>query len=129
MQDTAPKSTPRRRRNISTVKSIGSRLFLSVLGGSLVGLGCASYLFYQELVKQARVELMASLEIKAQNLEGSFNSFENSAKLVADAATTLYEAGDRREEVYVNLIGRSLRTVPLATGLGFGQPQIGRAHV
>jgi len=122
MQDTAPKSPPRRRRNISTVKSIGSRLFLSVLGGTLVGLGCASYFFYQELIKQARAELMASLEVKAQNLEGSLNSFENSAKLVADAATTLYEAGERREQVYVNLIGRSLKTLPLGTGLGFGQP-------
>ncbi|MCL1473445.1 sensor histidine kinase [Argonema antarcticum] len=122
MQDTAPKSPPRRRRNISTVKSIGSRLFVSVLGGTLVGLGCASYFFYQELIKQARAELMASLEVKAQNLEGSLNSFENSAKLVADAATTLYEAGERREQVYVNLIGRSLKTLPLGTGLGFGQP-------
>ncbi|MCL1464752.1 sensor histidine kinase [Argonema galeatum] len=122
MQETAPKSSPRRRGNISTVKSIGSRLFVSVLGGTLVGLGCASYFFYQELIKQARAELMASLEVKAQNLEGSLNSFENSAKLVADAATTLYEAGERREQVYVNLIGRSLKTLPLGTGLGFGQP-------
>ncbi|MFB2969744.1 ATP-binding protein [Aerosakkonema sp. BLCC-F183] len=122
MQDTTPKLTSRRKQKTSIAKSVGSRLFLSVLGGSLVGLGCASYLFYQELVKQARTELMASLEVNAQNLEGSFNSFENSAKLVAASATTLYEAGERREQVYVNLIGRSLKTIPLGTGLGFGQP-------
>ncbi|MBD3562412.1 cache domain-containing protein, partial [Planktothrix sp. FACHB-1355] len=122
MQDTTQKLNSRRQQKTSIAKSVGSRLFLSVLGGSLVGLGCASYLFYQELVKQARAELTASLEVNAQNLEGSFNSFENSTKLVAASATTLYEAGERREQVYVNLIGRSLKTIPLGTGLGFGQP-------
>ena len=122
MQELSFTSMPRRKRQISLVKSIGSRLFLSVLGGTLVGLGCASYLFYQELIKQAKGELLASLEVKAENLEGSFNTFENSAKLVTDAIITLYESGEKREQVYVNLIGRSLQTLPLGTGLGFGQP-------
>lgn len=122
MQDTVPKSTPRRKRQVSIVKSIGSKLFLSVLGGTLVGLGCASYLFYREMTKQAKAELLASLEVKAGNLEGSFNTFENSANLIADAITNLYESGEKREQVYVNLIGRSLKTLPLGTGLGFGQP-------
>ncbi|HEY9847819.1 MAG TPA: ATP-binding protein [Leptolyngbyaceae cyanobacterium] len=122
MQDAALNTIPRRKRKLSILRSVGSRLFLSVLGGSLVGLACGSFLFYQELTKQAKAELLASLEVKAENLEGRFNTFENAAKLVADAATTLYESGEKREQVYVNLIGRALKTVPLATGLGFGQP-------
>ena len=122
MQDATLNIAPRRKRKISLVKSIGSRLFLSVLGGSLVGLACGSYLFYQELIKQAKAELLANMEVKASNLEGDFNSFENSAKLVRDAIINLYESGEKREGVYVNLIGRSLKTLPLGTGLGFGQP-------
>jgi signal transduction histidine kinase len=122
MQITASHAHPRRKRSFSLLKSVGSRLFLSVLGGSLVGLGCTSYLFYQALAQQAQAELRSSLDVKAENLEGSFNTFENSAKLVANAATTLYQSGERREQVYVDLIRRSLKTAPLATGLGFGQP-------
>ena len=122
MQTTAPESAPHRPRKISIVKSIGMRLFLSVLGGTLVGLGGASYLFYQALVRQAKAEIIANLDVKAENLEGSFKTFETSAKLVSDAVSTLYQSGERREQVYVDLIRRSLQTLPLGTGLGFGQP-------
>jgi len=122
MQTTAPESAPHPPRKISIVKSIGTGLFLSVLGGTLVGLGSASYLFYQALVKQSKAELIANLDVKAENLEGSFKTFETSAKLVRDSIKTLYESGERREQVYVDLIRRSLQTLPLGTGLGFGQP-------
>ena len=122
MQTTAPESAPHRPRKMSIVKSIGTRLFLSVLGGTLVGLGSASYLFYQALVKQSKAELIANLDVKAENLEGSFKTFETSAKLLTDSLKTLYESGERREQVYVELIRRSLQTLPLGTGLGFGQP-------
>ncbi|MGA9382538.1 MAG: cache domain-containing protein, partial [Phormidium sp.] len=109
-------------QKLSLLKSVGWKLFLSVLGGTLVGLLCASYLFYQELVKQSKAELLSSLEVQAESLEGSLKTFENTAKLVADAATTLYQAGERREFIYVDLIRRSLQTSLLGTGLGFGQP-------
>ncbi|XWK89129.1 MAG: ATP-binding protein [Phormidium sp.] len=114
--------TQLRPQKISLLKSVGGKLFLSVLGGTLVGLLCASYLFYQELVKQSKAELLSSLEVQAESLEGNFKSFENTAKLVADAATTLHQSGEKREFVYVDLIRRSLQTSPLGTGLGFGQP-------
>ena len=89
MQTTAPESAPHRPRKMSIVKSIGSRLFLSVLGGTLVGLASASYLFYQALVKQSKAELIANLDVKAENLEGSFKTFETSAKLVSDYQNAL----------------------------------------
>lgn len=110
------------RKKLSLVRSVGWRLFLSVLGGSLVGLGCTSFLFYQALLNRARTELVSRLQVKAENLEGDFNTFEYSTKLVAESAKTLYQAGETREEVYVDLIERALTTLPLGTGLGFGQP-------
>lgn len=122
MQVSASESPQRRGQKVSLLRSIGSRLFLSVLGGSLVGLGCTSFLFYQALVKQEQTGLISNLNVKAESLEGSFNTFENSTKLVAEAAKTLYASGERREQVYVNLIERSLKNSSLGTGLGFGQP-------
>ncbi len=123
MQPIASDSTPpRRKRGTSLLRSVGSRLFLSVVGGSLVGLVGTSFLSYWELAKQSEAELRSNLQVKAENLEGDFNSFEYSTQLVADAAKTLYAAGERREQVYVDLIDRSLQTSTLGTGLGFGQP-------
>jgi signal transduction histidine kinase len=104
------------------MRSVGSRLFLSVVGGSLVGLIGTAFLTYWELAKQSEAELRSSLQVKAENLDGDFNTFEASTRLVADAIKTLYEAGEKREQVYVNLLDRSLATSPLGTGLGFGQP-------
>ena len=115
-------TSPPRPQKLSLLKSVGWKLFLSVLGGTLVGLICASYLFYRELVKQSKAELISSLEVQAESLEGNFRTFENTAKLVADAAVTLHQAGEKREFVYVDLIRRSLQTSRLGTGLGFGQP-------
>ncbi len=111
-----------RKPGISMVRSVGLRLFLSVVGGSLVGLLGTTYWSYRELARQAEAELQSSLQVKTEALQGHFNTFENSTKTVADAVQTLYAAGERREQVYVDLITRSLKTSPLGTGLGFGQP-------
>lgn len=127
MQSTATDtSLPRPQRKLSLLRSVGSRLFLSVLGGSLVGLACTSILSYQEMSKQSQAELLSSLEVKAESVEGDLKTFENSTKLVADSVIALYEAGERREAVYVDLLRRSLKTSPLGTGLGFGQPPTNR---
>lgn len=122
MQSIASDSAPPKPRRLSLMRSVGSRLFLSVVGGSLVGLIGTAFLTYWELAKQSEAELRSSLQVKAENLDGDFNTFEASTKLVADAIKTLYEAGERREQVYVNLLDRALTTSPLGTGLGFGQP-------
>lgn len=123
MQSNASDSAPSSRKpRLSLLRSIGPRLFFSVVGGSLVGLIGTSYLTYWELARQSEAELRSSLQVKAENLQGDFGTFEYSTRLVADAVRTLYKAGERREQVYVDLIQRSLQTSPLGTGLGFGQP-------
>ncbi len=123
MQSSAPDAAPPRRKwKFSLLRSVGSRLFLSILGGSLVGLGLTALLSYRELARQSEAELLSSLQVKAQNLEGEFQTFETSTHIIADAIKTLHAAGEKREQVYVDLINRALTTSPLATGLGFGQP-------
>ena len=123
MQSTASDSVPPSpKRRLSIMRSIGSRLFLSVVGGSLVGLISTAFLTYWELARQSEAELRSSLQVKAESLSGDFNTLENATKVVADAIKTLYEAGEQREDVYVKLLDRALATSPLGTGLGFGQP-------
>ncbi|MDX2240396.1 MAG: ATP-binding protein [Leptolyngbyaceae cyanobacterium bins.302] len=107
---------------LSMLRSVGSRLFLSVVGGSLIGLLGTTYWSYRELSRQAEGELLSSLQVKTENLQGDFNALESSTKTVVDAAQTLYSAGERREQIYSNLMYRALQTSPLGTGLGFGQP-------
>ncbi|MCS6812224.1 MAG: sensor histidine kinase [Cyanobacteria bacterium] len=92
------------------------------MGGTVVGLCLSSFFSYRELVKRAEAELVVTLNVKAENLEGSLNSFKTSAELTIEAIKTLHEAGEQREQVYVELIRRALEQLPLATGMGFGQP-------
>jgi len=110
------------RPKLSMLRSVGSRLFLSVVGGSLIGLLGTTFWSYKELSRQAEAELLSSLQVKTESLEGDFNALEISTKTVADAVQTLYNAGERREQVYSDLMYRALQTSPLGTGLGFGQP-------
>jgi signal transduction histidine kinase len=117
---------PRRSSSFSMLRSVGSRLFLSVVGGSLVGLLGTTYWSYRELTRQSENELISNLQVKAESLEGAFNTVEYSTKTVADALQSLYVAGERREQVYVDLMRRSLKTSPVGTGLGFGQPPTSR---
>ena len=131
MQTTAPQTppesaSPRRSSSFSMLRSVGSRLFLSVVGGSLIGLLGTTYWSYRELTRQSENELISNLQVKAESLEGAFNTVEYSTKTVADALQTLYLAGERREQVYVDLMRRSLKTSPVGTGLGFGQPPTSR---
>lgn len=123
MQSTTSDSAlPRRKPKFSLLRSVGSRLFLSIVGGSLIGLLGTTYWSYQELVRQSEAELLSSLQVKTESLEGDFNTLEHSTKTVADAVKTLYDAGERQERVYSDLMYRALQTSSLGTGLGFGQP-------
>lgn len=122
-QPLASDNAPNRRKpRISMLRSVGARLFLSVVGGSLIGLLGTTWWSYRELVRQSESELLSSLQVKSESLEGDFKTFEYSTQTVADAARTLYAAGERREKVYSDLMYRALQTSPLGTGLGFGQP-------
>lgn len=112
----------RPRRKPSMARSVGARLFLSIVGGSLIGLLGTTYWSYRELARQSEAELLSSLQVKTRILEGDFGALEASTKTVANAVKTLHQAGERREKVYSDLMYRALQTSSLGTGLGFGQP-------
>ncbi|UIE35973.1 ATP-binding protein [Leptodesmis sichuanensis] len=118
----ADTASPRPKSGISLLRSVGLRLFISVVGGSLVGLLGTTYWSYRELARQSEAELMSSLQVKTEILAGDFNALESSTKTVLDAVKTLYVSGERREQVYSDLMYRALQTSVLGTGLGFGQP-------
>ncbi|MBW4621903.1 MAG: methyl-accepting chemotaxis protein [Cyanosarcina radialis HA8281-LM2] len=105
------------------IRSIGSRLFIAVLLGSLAGLGALGYFFYQTLEKQAKDEMQVNLESKVNKIEAQFDrAKQNMADLYA-AVKLLDSSGIREPKIYENLAFEFFQKRPeLAVAVGFGQP-------
>ncbi|MBE9563392.1 MAG: hypothetical protein IMF12_11085, partial [Proteobacteria bacterium] len=63
---------------LSLLNSIGSKLFLYVLCGALMGLGGMSYFFYQILEKQAKDEIHGTLKMQVKSIDGQLKRVEES---------------------------------------------------
>jgi signal transduction histidine kinase len=107
---------------ISIRNSIGTRLFLYVLCGALIGLGSMSYLFYQVLENQARTEITSHLKTQAALIEGQLSRVE---QLVADTTASvevLHDAQIHNAEAYEKLAFELYQNRPaISLGAGFAQ--------
>jgi two-component system, NtrC family, sensor kinase len=107
---------------ISVRNSIGTRLFLYVLCGALIGLGSMSYLFYQVLESQSRTEMVSHLETQTALVEGQLSRVE---QLLSDAVTTievLHEAKTVDAESYRKTMFELYQNrPPIALGAGVAQ--------
>ncbi|WP_416674736.1 ATP-binding protein [Egbenema bharatensis] len=107
---------------ISVRNSIGTRLFLYVLCGALLGLSSMSYLFYQVLESQVRAEMVSHLETQAALVEGQLSRVE---QLLSDSVTTIevlheaktIDADSYRETMFELYQNRP----PIALGAGAAQ--------
>ncbi|MBD2163795.1 response regulator [Calothrix membranacea FACHB-236] len=103
-------------------KSIGSRLFLYVLGGALVGLGSMSYFFYQALESRAKDEIKGSLSTQVKSIEAQLARVEQSLQNLSATVTTLNSREIQDPETYKELVfGLFQQRSSLTTGFGFGQ--------
>lgn len=108
--------------NKSRQGSIGSKLFLYVLGGALVGLGGMSYFFYQALERKATEEIQVNLSTQITTIEGKLARAEQSMINLAAVATTLREMGITKAESYEQVIFDLFQQrPPLTMALNFGQ--------
>ncbi|MBD2104436.1 methyl-accepting chemotaxis protein [Leptolyngbya sp. FACHB-261] len=111
-----------RRFSLSPSNSVGSRLFLYVLGGALVGLGGMSLLFYQELERQAKDEVQSVLSNRVGTVEGQLTQVEQSVLDMASSVRVLRQAGISDPETYKKLAFEYFqKRVGLTMGVGFGQ--------
>jgi signal transduction histidine kinase/DNA-binding NarL/FixJ family response regulator len=102
--------------------SIGSKLFLYVLGGALVGLGSMSYFFYRALENRATGAIQDSLSTQVVDIEGDLDNVQQSLSDLSAAVTTLNRQGIDDEAVYKALIFEMFKSrTDLTNALGFGQ--------
>jgi methyl-accepting chemotaxis protein len=114
--------SPHRKLRIRLRNSIGSRLFLYVLGGTLVGMGGISYFFFQALEKQAETEIQDKLKVKAESIQAKLSRVEQSTFNYTAAVQALNRQSIQDPEAYKSLTFDFFKQAPeLTMGIGFGQ--------
>lgn len=102
--------------------SLGSRLFLYVLSGALLGLGGMAYFFYQVAESRAAEQIQGMLETQVQSVEGQLGQIEVEVVSIAAATKTLRSQGIQEATAYRQLSFEFFQQrSPLVMGLGFGQ--------
>jgi signal transduction histidine kinase/CheY-like chemotaxis protein len=108
--------------NFPLRNSIGTRLFLYVLGGALVGLGGISYFFYQALERQAKAEIRGDLSTQVEAIEGQLTEAAQSSRSITAAVATLKQQGIEDPERYKEFAFNFFQhRSSLTMGVGFGQ--------
>jgi signal transduction histidine kinase/CheY-like chemotaxis protein len=103
-------------------KSIGSRLFLYVLGGALVGLGSISYFFYYLLEGQAKQEIQSNLNTQVREVEGDLGRVKQSLEDMTVAVKSMHRQGIEDPEIYKSVVFDLFeQRSELTMSLGFGQ--------
>ncbi|MDX2272593.1 MAG: methyl-accepting chemotaxis protein [Cyanobacteriota bacterium] len=105
------------------LNSIGSRLFLYVLGGALLGLGGMSFLFYQALQQQAEDKIQGTLATQVAAIDGELIQTEQTITSLIAAVNNLKKSGIKDKAIYKNLAFEYFRNSrsDLTIGIGFGQ--------
>jgi signal transduction histidine kinase/CheY-like chemotaxis protein len=105
-----------------TRKSIGSRLFLHVLGSALVGLGSMSFFFYQALETRAKDEIRGNLSTQVKLVEGELSNVQQSVVDLSAVVQSMRREGVNDPEAYKKTVFSIFQErTELTQALGFGQ--------
>jgi methyl-accepting chemotaxis protein PixJ len=108
------------------LKSVGTRLFLLVMGGALIGLGGMAYLFYENLRKGAEEEIQVMLDGKVAAIDGQMKEAEALSRAFRDSVATLHNQGVKDPDAYRKLVLELFKGRPESViGMGFGQDAYG----
>jgi two-component system, NtrC family, sensor kinase len=120
---TFPKITPPIQARPLLWNSIGTRLFVYVLGATLLALGSTAYFFYINLESRIKGEIQSKLNTQAESIEGQLATSQAIAQDLSAATQTLHAANVTDPEIYKQLVFRAFqkRSIPLMMGLGMGQ--------
>jgi hypothetical protein len=103
-------------------KSIGSRLFLHVLGSALVGLGSMSYFFYEALETRAKDEIRGNLSTQVKLVEGELSRVQQSVVDLSAVVRSMHREGIKDPEAYKKTVFSLFQErSDLTQALGFGQ--------
>jgi methyl-accepting chemotaxis protein len=122
-----PQLTPPRPKKIG-LKSVGSRLFLAVMSGALVGLGGTSYFFYQNARHHAEDEVQSILQEKVSAIENQLTQAETATEGLAAATKNLRELGIKDPQAYKKIALEFFRKRPqISMAASVGQTPYGLA--
>jgi methyl-accepting chemotaxis protein len=109
-------------RGIKLRKSLGSRLFLAVMSGALLGLGATTYFFYRNLEQRTEAELKGIVSNKASQIDIKVAQAQTLADATAAQIVTLRDQGIQNREVYKQTILQVFKSRPdFVRGLGYFQ--------
>ncbi|MEO0800724.1 MAG: hypothetical protein AAFY57_00425 [Cyanobacteria bacterium J06642_2] len=104
------------------LKSIGTRLLLSVLGGAAVGLGLLAVFTYSSLESRAKSEIRSSLKNEVSAVESKLTPIQQHARAMATAVSVFKKRGVSEQKAYEDLAFEYFLSQPdIGYGLGFGQ--------
>ena len=115
----APHNSPGRKPRFN---SIGTVLFISVMGGALVSLGGISFFFYQSLKQQALTQISNSLNTEIVAIEGKLEPVKQSMRDLAGTAEVLSSKKVINPDLYDALLLDSFRHRP-SLGMGVAMEQ------
>ncbi len=102
--------------------SMGTRLFIFVMGGALVGLGGMSFFFYRVLEQQALTQIRDALSTEVNAIESKLTPVKQSMRDLAGSVELLHARDIKDPEVYKALVLKSfLKRPQLSMAAGFGQ--------
>lgn len=108
----APQNSPGRKLRFN---SIGTVLFVSVMGGALVSLGGISFFFYQSLKQQTLTQIRENLDIEVISIEGKLEPVKQSMRDLAGAVELLSSKKAINPDLYDALLLDSFRHRPSLT--------------
>jgi methyl-accepting chemotaxis protein PixJ len=102
--------------------SIGTKLFLSVMGGASIGLGGMSLFFYNIFLEQSKTQIQGSLKEQVNLLEGELKSVEQHTLALNSAVQTIHSQDIKSAQSYKQLAFNFFKSRPkISFGIGFGQ--------
>jgi methyl-accepting chemotaxis protein PixJ len=108
------------------LNSIGTKLFISVVGGALVGVGSIAFLFGEIVKYQAEDQIQQAVGDKVQLVNGRLEQAELFAESVRTSVLALHLRNINSADTYRRLLFESFKDRPsFVTGLGVGQSQNG----
>jgi methyl-accepting chemotaxis protein len=118
-QNRAPHKNIKRKLRLN---SIGSRLFLSVSGGALLGLSAMGFFFYQTFERQAESELRGLVAAKVGTVNSELVPAKQSMDDISSAVKALQENDVKDLKAYKQLAFEFfLKRPKVAMAAGFGQ--------
>ncbi len=99
--ETAVANPPRQKFRFN---SIGTKLFLAVMTGALVGLGGISFLFYQTLERQETIQIQDALNTEVNRVEGQLAPITQTAQNISIAINSIKRTGATNPEPFKDVV-------------------------